>query len=65
MVIPNMVMQFHCFDIFYQIGYILTCRLHSPATRKALIVYTIDTNNLDRNESIVIIFVDAQTNTSS
>ena len=37
MVIPNMVMKFHNFDIFYNIFYnFLTRRQHSPAACKVL-----------------------------
>ena len=36
MVVPNMVMKFHNFDILYTFGYIFTYRLHSPAAWKVL-----------------------------
>ena len=35
MLVPNMVMKFHKFDIFTKCITFVTCRLHSPAAWKA------------------------------
>ena len=35
MLIPNMVIKFNNFDVFYKFVNVLTCRLHSPAAWEA------------------------------